>query len=230
MISREKGESIAGAELTFESGNAAFEVHTDPDGRLASDLVIRLDDEGGFIEGRVVRADGGEPVVGFAVVVSRRITELDQRPVETLSVFDSDGEFRIGPLEPSGYVVRAAADGFPPSEAAPVRVRAGETTRVALELGGGGTLEGRVVDVEDRRPLADARVSIEGHAISGDLPVRIVTGATTDSGGRFELRGIAPGLRSVSASAPGYRTRLASGLASRRPPAAAAHSESHTTR
>jgi hypothetical protein len=64
-----------------------------------------------------------------------------------------------------------------------------------------GVLHGRVLDDQTRTPVAAATVSLEAKA--GEH----VQSTTTDGEGRYEFRGIAPGLYSVSAETNGYSQR-----------------------
>lgn len=178
----------------------------------AVDLRLQLA-TGARVAGRVVGPDGA-PVPAFAIVVSRQRSPLVEDTVAQASVFDADGRFEVGGLPPGDYLVRAAAYGYPPSE--PVAAAAVEPpaapTEVELPLTAGGTLTGTVVDADTKAPLGAAKVLAEGRVGGGTSAQPVESVAITDDAGRFELRGLAPGARSVIAHAFDHHSRIVSGL------------------
>jgi hypothetical protein len=184
----------------------------DPISAGARGLVLKLRSGGGGITGEVKARSDGRPVPGFVVVVSRRSGPMGESQVTNHSVFDSAGRYRVGSLPEGDYLVRILAHGFAASEPVPVSVKPPDDARADFLLVTGGTLTGVVTDSETRKPIANARVTVEGRVGGGALPVPVVASTTTDAGGGFVLGGIAPGLRSVYALAYRYHGRILSGL------------------
>jgi S1-C subfamily serine protease len=118
----------------------------------------------------------------------------------------------VSGLEPGNYLVRVVAHGYAPSPAVAVTVEAppAPAAEADFTLTAGGTLFGLVYDADGRAPIADARVSTEGSFGSGATVVPMVASVTTDGQGRFELRGLAPGLHAATAAASGYHGRISS--------------------
>ncbi len=168
------------------------------------DAVLRLNAIGGFIAGRVTNPDG-DAQSGFTVSLSRPVGRLEERPLEQRPFASVTGEFRIGPIVPGDYRVRADAYGFATSEAKTVKVIAGETAVADLQLRQGATLTGQVVDAAAGTPIVAAVVSLET-AYFDRRETR------TNAEGRFALAGLPPGLFSVRATAEGFHRRSASGL------------------
>jgi hypothetical protein len=128
------------------------------------------------------------------------------------SVFDADGEFDLDGLEAGDTWVRVIAPGFAPSTA--VQATASDDPRpIAISLGRGGTLIGRVIDAADRRPLSMAKVSLEMQVGTGSsaLPYELVV--VTDDDGAFELSGLPPGRASVFVGAFDHHAQIVGGLA-----------------
>jgi C-terminal processing protease CtpA/Prc len=67
------------------------------------------------------------------------------------------------------------------------------------------------VDRKSGAALTGAQVYLEGQLSSASV-VSLLSSTVTDSTGRFELRGLAAGLGSVTVSADAHHTRIVSGL------------------
>ncbi len=67
------------------------------------------------------------------------------------------------------------------------------------------------MDRKSGAALAGAQVYLEGQLSSASV-ISLLSSTVTDSAGRFELRGLAGGLGSVTVSAEGHHTRIVSGL------------------
>ncbi|MCG8424607.1 MAG: carboxypeptidase regulatory-like domain-containing protein [Proteobacteria bacterium] len=177
------------------------------------DIKLRLD-PGAVIRGRVV-GDTGSPVVAFTVAVLQKPAPLREIVVKHVSVFDGDGQFRVGGLvEGVDYHVRAMAYGFATSPSHPARASADldRASQVTISLQRGGILSGKVVSAGDRQPLQSAKVTIEDTI--GDLSSALPMSATVSTGedGSFELAGLTPGLASVMVTAYNHHPRIISGL------------------
>ncbi|HEU4412504.1 MAG TPA: sigma-70 family RNA polymerase sigma factor [Polyangiaceae bacterium] len=178
-------------------------------GETGARLVLR---RGGAVEGRVVRAAGGEPVPSFTLFLTEPLG-LGRRPVNVRAVVDPEGRFRLDDVPEGPYHLLALAAGFGASAERPLRVSAGEASAPSdLALPDGGSLRGRVVAAEDGRPIEGAWVDVYRPALSGpDVlpPSRVVL---TDAEGAFTLHGVEPGLRSIMVGAAGRHRRLLSGI------------------
>lgn len=100
-----------------------------------------------FVKGSVLDSDG-QPVKLATVGCTDRSQEL-------MATTDSDGRFQL-PLEASGCSVVARHPQHPASEPTPVQTGKDNVVR----LGAGGTLEGLVVD-DENRPVTSYRLSVD---------------------------------------------------------------------
>jgi hypothetical protein len=169
---------------------------------------------GGSLAGRVLDADQGSALPSFTVVVVRREGAVKEVAAAVRSVVDAEGRFTVPDLEPGEYRVRATAAGHAPSTQ--IEVVVGEpgsaSAPLELRLSRGGKLVGRLVEATaDGAPIAGARVSIEGMTEGASVAPGVVN-AITDEQGRFELTGIAPGMRSISLGAHQHHMRIVSGM------------------
>ena len=168
---------------------------------------------GGSIVGTVRDEATGRPVPSFSVVVESRFGPLRLMPYRTESVFDAEGRYELTGLEPRQYVVRITSTGRSPSDAREVTI-APSTREVRLDfsLDSGGRAHGVVVDSESGQPIYDARVSIESRGNQSGSPVPLVAQTVTDHRGRFDVRGLAAGRRSLVITARGYHRYLLTAL------------------
>jgi RNA polymerase sigma factor (sigma-70 family) len=167
-------------------------------------ITITLDD--GLPLAGIVRDPDEQPVAAYTLLVTQR-RGLVRDVVTTRSVIDPRGRFDV--RVPKGdYELLVSATGWAPS--APYAVKAG-TTDVHIDLNGGATLQGSVVDGETGAPLAYARVQREG-AGGGASAQPANAGTVTRSDGTFELTGIPVGPFTISIGAGNYNPRLEGGL------------------
>lgn len=177
-----------------------------------TDAVLQLTDQGGSIAGDVVSDGDGKPVGAFVVILSQPVGKVEERPIDTRSVFDAQGKFVVGPLAPGRYLLRVTAHGHAASRAQSVEVTAGGTARVQIRLPAGGSIEGVVRDAATRRGIGGALLVLDGSAGVSSLPLALETSAVAGSDGGFRLTGVPQGLRSLTATADGYNGRVTSGI------------------
>jgi len=110
--------------------------------------------------------------------------------------------------------VQVVAPGYAAAEG-PVQVpeEARAPVRADFTLSRGARLTGRVVEAGTERPLAQARVSVEGIFGEGALAVRF--DALSDAKGDFAIEGLPPHEVSLYAAAEGHHSRVISNVLAR---------------
>lgn len=172
----------------------------------------------GVVEGTV--ADGaGQPVEGAVVSVSldwqamqRPGRQTDWTLVNALSdprmatrltaVTDAAGRFALASVPAAVYGATAQWGALSAASDEPLEVRAGATLRVTLTLGEGATIEGTVLDTEDR-PVAGAALWAQPQEQRPGSSRSWAEGRS-QSDGRFVLRNIGAGPYTLTAQAAGY--------------------------
>ncbi|HET6202676.1 MAG TPA: carboxypeptidase regulatory-like domain-containing protein [Planctomycetota bacterium] len=148
-------------------------------------ITLRLD-PAGEIEG-TLRSASGRPVAGGRASASPG--GWGGRGVDA----DAAGRFSIRGLAPGRYGIAALGEGCGPASRADLDVRAGEVTRVDLDLPPESFLSGRVVD-EEGRGVARARVDARPNESLGSNPQELRYGrAITDAEGRFRVGSLRSG-------------------------------------
>ncbi|MGI5481929.1 MFS transporter [Streptomyces lavendofoliae] len=138
--------------------------------------------------GAVRSADGGEPVEGAMVIVT------DVRgDVLATGTSTQDGTFAFAELVPGTVTVAVNAAGHRPL-ALPVEIGGQGVTRVEALLQAGARLQGTVRAGADRRPLADARVTLV------DAAGNVVATATTGEDGAYGFADLDAGEYTVIAT------------------------------
>jgi len=171
---------------------------------LSGPLVIepRL---GGRLAGRV-RLPEGAPGTGFEGVVLR-VGSSRILPIDELSrreaIPDGEGRFDFGALAPGVYAVSARALEHTDAALPEVRVEAGTSTACELALATGVRLGVRVTDAKGDA-IRDARLelAVQVERPDGRRAARTHRSPTRD--GRFDLRGVAPGVTLLQARAKGF--------------------------
>ncbi|GGU26943.1 MFS transporter [Streptomyces lavendofoliae] len=138
--------------------------------------------------GAVRSAEGGEPVEGAMVIVT------DVRgDVLATGTSTQDGTFAFAELVPGTVTVAVNAAGHRPL-ALPVEIGGQGVTRVEALLRAGARLQGTVRAGADRRPLADARVTLV------DAAGNVVATATTGEDGAYGFADLDAGEYTVIAT------------------------------
>jgi hypothetical protein len=169
------------AELSlylFDEGRPVADAEVQIDaatrGRTSSDGALNLRIEPGARRLRVLR--------GGAEVLSLELNLVEDEDAQIIATLYPDAA-------PSVFIESTNAGAAAAAEAKP-------------ELGPPGTLSGRVVNIEDGKPLAGARVFVSG------TPIDLVT----DAEGRYSAE-IPPGSYAVSVLAPRFASRSFEGVA-----------------
>lgn len=173
-------------------------------GRDTADVELRLG-AGATVTGRVTA--GGSPLEG-ALVYARPtegapdspLDELGPPPVST----GADGRYRLENLPAGRLDLVAEADGYLAASRALELEEGAHLEAGDLELGSGLSIAGQVVD-ERGAPLRGAMVSVYGAAAGGGS-------GTTSPEGRFEVRGLGPGVYTLQAWAEGFANRVVEGV------------------
>jgi hypothetical protein len=167
------------------------------------DIVLRLSRTGG-ITGQATDGARGQPVRDLTVSVTRvEGTGDPYGPRPTTRFVSTDGRFTIDGLLPGTYGLTFAARGYGAETMQGIGVTADHYSRIKVVFNAGGAVAGVVVD---RRgvglPGASVRVDTGWHGRP----------ASSDAQGRFRVEDVARGRRSLTASHPGYDTRIVSGV------------------
>jgi len=162
-------------------------------GENVSDVVVELE-ASPSVTGRVLEAKTRAPCTSGEVTLrDKRNDEYAHAPI------DSDGSVKMIAVLPGTYDVEVACEGrASPKKIPPVIVRDRPIDGLEWEVARGTYVSGVVVDT-DGKPVANAEVtaSPESYEEGGSAD------ATTDSRGRFELKGLGPTKYSLLASARG---------------------------
>ncbi len=162
----------------------------------------------GRITGHVRDANG--PLGSFTVMVWERFGDLRLVPRAEASFLSDGGEFVVEGLGAGTYAVSAVAMAHGASPRVETKLSEGGAASVDLELPKGARIFGRVIDAKTKKPIADARVSVEGILGPGGSAVSTARSKAT---GDFELNGVSAVLGSISVAAERYHGRVVSGLA-----------------
>ncbi|WKX71673.1 MFS transporter [Streptomyces sp. XD-27] len=136
-----------------------------------------------------VRADAdGQPVAAAVVIV----TDVRGEVLATGTTGEG-GEFAFDELVAGSYTVAVNAPGFRPA-ALPVEVAAQGVTRIGVALRPGARVRGTIRAGAERRPLADARVTLV------DATGNVVATATTGEDGAYAFTDLDAGDYTVVAS------------------------------
>jgi hypothetical protein len=230
VVVDDTGAPVAGATVNFvakvgcESSVSFGSVTTADDGSFHA-VVSRLEDlyvhlfASGFADGGVWAEPAGGPMrlvllragtVRFRLLPPRALTENTYVTARCLDdsgseVATSDTECNADQLGVSLVApittvrISVEVNGFLPATRAvrPMLYKDVELGEIALD--DGAVVRGRVVD-SDSRPIEGAWVSVYGADKNADR----ITSATSNDDGTFDVRGFAPGIVTLRASAGGF--------------------------
>jgi protocatechuate 3,4-dioxygenase beta subunit len=170
----EEGKDLDDIEVALAHGSSLTFHVTGPDGSPLSGVNIRENTQ-----------QGGMQMMDFQNMLNGSTTENGEVTFPDLEA--TDKAFNINK---QGYV----------SQRKTVKV-SGKETRVDIQLSGGKTVNGSVVD-SNGSPVPEARVSAYSPALSGG------SGAVSDANGNFRLEGLGSGRFTFSASKTGGSATL----------------------
>jgi beta-lactamase regulating signal transducer with metallopeptidase domain len=148
---------------------------------------------GALVKGKVIAADGGEPLAGASINLSPIDPEGHNyhQYSSRYGRSDRDGSFSVaGVAGRSGVQVNASVKGYAPGKSENVAIRAGESVEgVVIKMRRGGSISGQVVD-DDGKPVS--KIWAQGYKIK---PPQTGTysdafRAKTDKEGRFETKNL----------------------------------------
>lgn len=153
----------------------------------------------GRIEGRV--SDAGRPAARFRLSASAP----DHRGMPLLHDVRAspDGAFVWDALQPGSYDVYAMVPGQRVSAVRQVRVAAGESISLELEILGTAEVQGRVVDAHTRAPVSGAAISVVLAGSEGPLDT-LLDGMVSAPDGHFALQGVPLRSAQLVVSSPGH--------------------------
>jgi protocatechuate 3,4-dioxygenase beta subunit len=202
--------------------HAALPGRNDPRGKQVE---IRLTGCGG-IDG-LVKDGAGQAVEGAAISITPdwsamernmrsgrgfdwQLMNLLQDPKvggRLTAVSDAEGRYAIPGVPAFTYQVAALWGGLTATHESPVEVKGGQTSHADLVLGEGASIEGLVLDTEDR-PVAGAMLWAQAMQNRPGMTA-VYPNARSQSDGRFTLRGVGPGAYQINAAAAGYGNDVA---------------------
>ncbi len=161
------------------------------------------------LHGVVVDGDG-QPVPAFNVMLTSA-TGMGAAAVAERAVFDGDGAFHIRDLPPGSYRAHIAASGLANGSAVGIASE-NNSDPIRVQLREGASVRGVVVSADTGAPLELAKVSLESALGGGPSARPMIVSEVTDAEGRFVLRGLPPGRRSLFAAASNHNSRIVSAL------------------
>jgi len=216
---------ITGADGRFESDDldpaarVSVSVRSEGHARWQQDGVVPSLDEmaitlgpASSVSGRVIAADGHEPLTDFSISIAR-VVEVNgsgssyswMESLAERTFHAEDGSFSIDGLAPGRATVRAAAPGYRPAEKSDVTIPEGRALEgIVLALGRSATVSGTVAD-QAGAPVADVLVTRR----TSDDARRARAGwedaaAVSDADGAFTIGGLEPGTVTLDFAHPDY--------------------------
>lgn len=199
------------SQVTVEAATPAHDPVPPERARPGEEVVLRLG-PGGYLEG-FVRDTAGAPLAEATVALESISVDgpeaLGSRHLPAIQAGPPDGRFRLGPLRPGRYDLRAESAGLAPGFARGNSVgRGGTTGGIVITLSGGATLRGRISARDGGVPVVGANVTVfePGSALAPKL-------VRSDAEGRYEVVGVGSGRRSMRVTHADYLAEIAAGIA-----------------
>ena len=180
-------------------------------------------ESGGSIRGVVQDKMSKKPVQAYKIIAEYStggflrgggMSMMNQNPQYNRSddVNSPDGAFFISNLKSGKYNLKVNAQGYSAGEKSGIRVESNQTVEgILIELGKGVTLEGRVVTILDKTPVAGAAVRVDsgGTNFFGMDMEMFDTGPVDASGltneeGKFRLENLSAGLTTLEVKKEGF--------------------------
>jgi predicted DNA-binding antitoxin AbrB/MazE fold protein len=160
--------------------------------------------KGGIVVAKVVAKRDGQPLKDFGATFIQYKLFI---PSDSDWTRFQGGELRYETDEPGTWQVDVSAEGLASHRTEKFSLGAGEVKDLGtIRLGPGGTIAGRVIDAQ-QRPVPYARINILNDKLqtNDDEPF-------TDFDGRFEVKGVSPGLFTVFAVSPRHPLGMVRGV------------------
>jgi hypothetical protein len=165
----------------------------------------------GSIEGTVVRAGSGEPIVGAQVTIAAAGTT--PRVTLPAALTDRTGKFTFPQLQPGSYTITAASNGYAKqaygqrqadSSAIPIPLTSAQTKNISIALTPAGSVAGRVRNSNGRpAPGVVVRLVRRRYNSNGQASFDSVASDRSDDRGAYRFYWVSPGRYHVMAGAPG---------------------------
>jgi len=153
----------------------------------------------GSISGVVSRTSNGAAISGATV------DALQSGVVKASATTAPSGTYTLSGLTSGAYDLRVQATGFLTEIRTGVSTGGGGTITVNVGLSVNGAISGAVTMSDGVTPIAGAAVSVaDGPAVVGS--------SLTDGNGNFTINGLRAGTYTANANAPGYESRVQSGV------------------
>jgi hypothetical protein len=158
-------------------------------------VVVESTADRGTIVGRAVDATTGQPVESLGVKVLKVNSPSERNPQKGFLPLQNlaKGEFSLIRVSPGTVTLELAAPGYTKIQA-DVKVESDQTTEQTFQMGGGGTLSGRVVDALTQAPIEEpfkVKVSQDGK------PIEVTVRKDEAKKGEFLLTGLPSGKLTV---------------------------------
>lgn len=163
------------------------------------------------LKGRVVDAEGGEPITSFQVTLLEEVPLPQVSFPETQAHESSSGEFQRSGVDPGRYSVFVSVDGAAIWKRTGLELIADQELELLAEIEVGGSLRGFVVDAETGEAIEGALVLSEHDmplsAVNVDasqLPPVARARTISRRDGSFELEHVSLGAHRLRASGDGF--------------------------
>jgi hypothetical protein len=198
------------ARATLQAVTPTHEPSPRTSPRGGQEVELRLG-AGGFLEGRVVD-ESGQPIAPATVAVEALRVDgpepFGPRAVPPVQVA-GDGTFKVGPLRPGSYDLRADSPGLATGYAKGAQAgRGGTTGGVRIVLQAGAKVRGRVTNKDNGAPVQGARVTL-----IDPTSMAPPKSAETDADGNYVIAGVAPGRRSMHVRHADFLPQIVAGVA-----------------